>query len=430
MGNGKIFFKERVFLNYWVTPFLLTIIFGLLSIICLNLDTVIYHFFLSDTAVFIHRDSAQTVLSTIASSIITVTAVVFSITVLILSIATNQLGPRLIPNFLKQGKTQLVVGLFIGSFLYCLVILCTINSSTPTPHLSIFVGICLGVICFLVLIYFIHYICRAIQVDVVLEDIAAECKAVLLKDSNDNGKDENLARTNNELELNGNGQLVRASSSGYLRFINLTFYLEKAQKHDAVVHFLVRPGHFVKTEQPIIKIHTKKELSNDDLSQLSNGLIIGVQRTSAQDVTFLFEQMAEIGLRALSPGINNPYTAILCMEYIAECLIQLCRYEIPKSNIYHKSQKWGVILKRHSYEGIIKAALDRLRQQALTDLSVSIKFMQIIYDILDSLEGDLLKPYLVQQAKTLYLEHKEKLNNDYDLEDLNKHYERINKFLK
>tara|TARA_R110002110_G_scaffold415856_3_gene658489 strand:- start:69326 stop:70639 length:1314 start_codon:yes stop_codon:yes gene_type:complete len=424
------YLREKLFLNYWIVPVLVVLLFGILSIYTLYLDTFIYELWLSDSAVFIHKDSAQAVLSTIAASVITVTSVVFSITVLILSIASNQLGPRLIPNFIKQGTTQFVIGLFIGTFVFCICILSTINPSTPIPHLSIILSMILGISCFLILIYFIHYICRSIQVEYVLENILKEFKQLI----NVELESQKLKYNTYENSYNKNNlpklkKQVISEEHGYLQNIDLDQLLSICDKNNITVELLVQSGNFLKSNIVMFYIYHEESLPENISQDLLKCFRIGSQRSTTQDIEFIFEQMAEIGIRALSPSLNNPYTAILCLDFIAESLILLAQTDLPPTILMSKKQSSGLILSRTNHKEIIKKAFDRFRQQAVNDLSVSIKFMQIIEEVIKCSQNQYIKKYLLTHAKLLYEAQESKIKNSTDLSDLKKSLNKINKSL-
>ena len=191
-------FSENLYSSYWLYPLTFAFLATFLLIITLRLDTDILKFLPGSMPTF-DIDVLRKVLSLITTSSISITSVVFSITVLTLSLASSQLGPRLLPTFIRQGKTQLVIAVFIGIYVYCLLLLAFSSVNTENNYIASFiVGVLLGIISFLALIYFIHYVCKAIQIENVLNYLSNETVLIMNRSLLDKPPEDTTQAINNK----------------------------------------------------------------------------------------------------------------------------------------------------------------------------------------------------------------------------------------
>lgn len=416
--------KEKVFLNYWVSPFIITVLFAIFALATIKIDIEINTFWLADKQIYFNAGSVEAILSMIGASIITVTAVVFSVFILTLSIASNQLGPRLIPNFTKNGITQMAIGLYIGTFVYVLVILTSIGISEHLPTVSILFSVFFAIACFIVLIYLIHYICQSIQIDCILNKLKNEFMHLIENKMFFEVPQKDISHSFDSSLLNNMGsEQIVSDQCGFLTFINVNKLVDIAEKDKLVIEVLVRPGQFVNQYMPIFNIHGK--CNEQPISAIKSCININTIRSSTQDIEFVFEQIAEIAIRALSPSINNPYTAIICIDYLTECIICLSKSSLHNGIFFNNEEKSGVLVSYFSYKGIIDITFDRLRQQAVGDLSVTIKILQSVSNIIDISHNEEINTALIEQARILYTEQRHKIENTKDANDLKETVEKL-----
>lgn len=262
-------------------------------------------------------DGARQVLATIAGSMITVAGVVFSITIVALSLASQQFGPRLLRNFMHDRGNQFVLGTFTSIFVYCILVMRTVRGNEDhqyVPHLSITVAIGAALVGLGVLIYFIHHVSQSIQADTIIAKVSAELhesiERLFLRGS------EGLQP---EIELPADGAgVVEAPQDGYIEAIDPTGLSEGAARRDSVVRFLRSPGDFLIAGTHVAEVHPAG--AKGDSRWILDHVAIGQVRTPTQDVAFSIDRLVEMALRALSPSLNDPFTAISCIDRLCAAL--------------------------------------------------------------------------------------------------------------
>ncbi|MAP96443.1 MAG: hypothetical protein CMK07_15970 [Ponticaulis sp.] len=281
-------------------------------------------------------DGAREVLSTIAGSMITVAGVVFSITLVTVSNAAARLSPRLLTNFMRDPANQITLGTFISTFVFNLLILRAVRSAPSigdpgqdaifVPHIGVVVGLVLAMSSIAVMIYFIHHIPRSIHVSSVLASIGEElCRHLDSRFPSSLGKGEDVPDISSSLADyrrrfstdDGLVRRVQAKKSGYIRIIETSDLMKLATKADLSVLLLVSPGDFVADGQDIMLYRANSEAKTPDLDKPMRAVFsVGALRTPVQDTGFLMQELSEIAMRALSPGINDPVSAITALNWI------------------------------------------------------------------------------------------------------------------
>jgi len=279
-------------------------------------------------------DGARALLSTVASSVITVAGTVFSITIAALTLASSQFGPRLLRNFTRDLGNQLVLGTFVATYLYCLLVLRTVrgaNEGDFVPYLSVTCGTLLAAAGIGVLIYFIHHVASSIQAESLVASIGGELKQDITRlrppaPPGPGHADAELPFTPPEREA----RPVRAAKSGYVQTVDRDGLVQAAAKEDVLLQILRRPGDFVSCGDALLLVWSQRdELGKEDASRLRGAFSLGTRRTPVQDVRYGVRQLTEIAARALSPGINDPFTAMGCIDWLADALAELARHHVP-----------------------------------------------------------------------------------------------------
>lgn len=279
-------------------------------------------------------DGARSLLSTVASSMITVAGTVFSITIAALTLASSQFGPRLLRNFTRDTGNQVVLGTFIATYLYCLLVLRTVRGTQEgdfVPYLSVTCGTLLAAAGIGVLIYFIHHVAGSIQAESLVASIGNELKQDIARlrppaPSGPGDADPELPFIPPQHEA----LPVHATESGYVQAMDRDGLVAAAEKADLLVHVLRRPGDFVSRGGVLLRVWAQQDtLSEEDAAQLRRVFSLGARRTPVQDVRYGVRQLTEIAARALSPGINDPFTAMGCTDWLADALAEMARHDAP-----------------------------------------------------------------------------------------------------
>lgn len=344
--------------SFWFVPALTTGAAILLAAVMLQIDQA-----RQEGISFIgaqEAEGARTILSAVAGAIITVTGLVFSVTVLILTQATSKFGPRLLRDFMRDVGTQVTLGVFVGTFTYCLIVLWLVRGGdTPfVPDLSAFGGIALAFVSTGVLIYFIHHVSASIQVENLVARIGRELVDTAMRLYPQEGKsgstDWDEAEPLPEVQH-------YAPRSGYLQSIDYDVLVSFASKHDLRLVVPMRPGEFVVEGDPIMGIRGRTGSGNLP-REVETAFSVGSYRTATQDVEYSVVQLVEIALRGLSPGVNEPYTALVCVDWLGAGLRCLAEREFLPTRICDRQGIERVVAKRLTFREITLTALDPIRR--------------------------------------------------------------------
>lgn len=344
---------------------------------------------------------ARAILSTIAGSAISVASVVFSITIVALSTASGQFGPRLMRNFTRQGWSQIVLGVFIGTFLYSLVVLAYISQGGETvtvPHLAVAVALLLGVLNFGTLIYFIHHVSQFIQAPRLIADLARE----LMKTLEEQFPEEAEAARESPIlpaDFDDLAQPVAVPSSGYLQAIDEARLIEIATGHEGVVRLRVQPGAFLVPGQKVADLYPPGDEETADA--VASAFLIGTERFSIQDVEFDVEQMVEIAVRALSPGINDPFTAISVLDRLGEALCLLSGRRTPPIGLRDENTRLRLVRVPFDHDRLVGRALDQIHHYARSSPVVLLSMVGVIEQIIGCGPPPPLTRALLQRAEAV-----------------------------
>jgi uncharacterized membrane protein len=347
--------------GYWFLPTLISLLAVVLSFSCLALDERVRYKVLREQG-WVYTggpEGARSVLATIAGSIITVAATTFSITIAVLSMASAQFGPRLLRNFMRDRANQTVLGTFVGTFLYCLLVLRTVrgtDDNTYVPHLSVTIGTVLAIISIAALIFFIHHIAESIQVATVIGAVGKELdEAVRRLFPAGMGEAADTVQLPRE-----EPQVIRATSAGYVQSIDGDSLLRSVKPLGAILRLQARPGDYVIQDAPLAHIWAPQEVKQMDSDSIRDSITLGLQRTPYQDADFAFLQLAELAVRALSPGINDPFTAVMCIDRISSALCLLAERCLPAAYRLDDEGQLRIVAQPYRYERLVSSAYSQI----------------------------------------------------------------------
>ena len=438
MKAKLINFWEALHTSFWFLPALMTVGVIGLSFATIALDWVVQERLLKGVAlVWIGGiEGARQLLSTIAGSMITVAGVVFSITIVVLALASSQFGPRLLRNFMRDRGNQVVLGTFIATFTYCLLVLRSIHGSDGVPfvpYISISLGIALALVSVAVLIYFIHHVSVIIQAPTVIAMVAAELEEVIERLFPDKLGQSHMLQQRQHKPIPSNFDLhaksVAASHTGYLQTIDGEGLVKVAAESDLVIKLNCRPGQFIVAGSPLLVAWPRHRVREQLAEQINAAFILGSDRTPIQDVEFCIDQLVEVAVRALSPGINDPFTAIACIDRLGAALCLLTEREMPSAYRYDSNGKLRVVADRVTFANLTDRAFNQIRQYGRSSAAVTIHLLEIIEQILRRVrrEGD--STALLRQA-TMIERGSDGLAEEWDREELTQRYRSVLESLK
>jgi len=371
-------------------------------------------------------DAARQILAALAAAIITVVGVVFSIILVVLTLASTQFGPRMLRQFIRDRGTQLTLGTFVATFFYSVLVLISIGS-TFVPHLSVTVAVAATAVDLGVLIYFIHHTATAIQLPAVIASIArdlagaidAETAAPPPQDQLVNGPSLEVLLARLERE----GRVVAAPAGGYLRFVRHATLVRIAAQHEAVIRLHYRPGHFLTHGHPMATVWPP-EAAETIGRQLEREHITGPLRTLSQDIAFGIDQLVEIGIRALSPAVNDTFTALTCVDWIGDSLVKIAVEWYPRS--YHRDHHGDIrlITAPVSYERLVQRSFEKIRQAASGMPAVLIRQLDALYKIM-AVAPDGRSQVLLDQAAMIQRLNLRTISEATDQADVTARYEAL-----
>lgn len=328
---------------------------------------------------------ARAVLSTVAGSMATVTGVVFSITIVALTLASAQFGPRLLRNFMRDRGNQLVLGTFLSTFLYALLVLRVVQGPDGdifVPHLATAGGVVLAVVSLFVLIYFVHHVASSIQAQTVIASVAHEIELQLpeLFPEELGGEDPHAGMASAlRRRLAQDGAPLPADAGGYVRVIDQDALMALAREHDLELLLEASPGTYVGPGDPLLRVVPVERASDAVLAGLGDCIAVGAHRTPVQDLSFLTDQLVEMAVRALSPGVNDPGTAVACVQRLGSVIGALGPRAMPGAARTDADGRVRVVVaEAPSFDGFVGGFLDAIRTHGAADASVALAILEAL----------------------------------------------------
>lgn len=378
-------------------------------------------------------DSARSVLSTISGAMIGVAGTVFSITLVALTLASSQFGSRLLRNFMHERINQIVLGTYISTYVYCLIVLNVVkDNSTETfiPALSILVAILAAVANIILLIVFIHHISMSIQADKVISDISASLMENIERIFSEEFEGEDIATHQTEnlahyLKEFSYSKTLYSSKDGYLQYLYNQSLFEAAKTHDYLIVTYHRIGSYLVKNEPVLSIYSKSEFKDDSPVDFSGNFILGNTRIPQQDAEHSIHQMVEIACRALSPGINDPFTAIACIDNLTSTLCYLTKVEFPSRYKFDDKHQLRYVFKPLTYQGMLDAAFLQIRQFSKGSPAVVIRLMEAMVTIYTFANRSTDKQAVKEHAEMILKVAEDSFEESHDLEDMRARSQKI-----
>jgi uncharacterized membrane protein len=372
-------------------------------------------------------ESARRILTVIAGAMIGVAGTVFSITLVVLTLASSQLGARMLRNFMYDKLNQLVLGTYVSTFVYCLLVLISIKQDDDSyfvPIIAVFVAIILAIAGIILLIVFIHHISVSIHANNVISDISNS----LLKNIDKLFPDE-LGYGNTRpvpdvgtIKRRSNRENIRCVRSGYLQSVDSASLMELSRKEELIIFLNFKPGGYVVKDQIISEVFSEREIHEKISEKINNAFIIGKIRTPIQDAEFSIQQMVEIACRALSPGINDPFNAISCIDSLTSVMCRMTSVNFPSPYRYDDDNKIRIIAISPTFGGMLDAAFNQIRNYAGSSPAVIIRLMESIVTIYNFAKDDEQKKELLIQAEITMNSAERTFNEPRDLEALKERF--------
>jgi uncharacterized membrane protein len=325
-------------------------------------------------------EGARGMLSTIAGSMMTVVGVTFSMTLVTLALASSQYTSRILRNFMRDRVTQVVLGIFAGIFTYSLIVLRTIRGGDEgefIPSLAVALGVVLAIGGIGVLIYFIHHIASSIQASIIIASVADETMVAVDRLFPGSLGQEPVDDDENQAPLlppERSWQAIPVKGNGYIQSVDNEALLRLARQHKTVVRMERGIGEFVVHDTVLASLALEGAPENEVIADLQAAYAIDRHRTVEQDCGFGIRQIVDMALRALSPGINDTTTAVMCVDYLTAILARLASRPLPSLRRYEEGEL-RVITIGPTFASLVAESFDQIRGSANGNIAVVLRML-------------------------------------------------------
>ncbi|MGY2893728.1 DUF2254 domain-containing protein [Deinococcus sp. UYEF24] len=409
--------------QFWFRPALMTVLAVLLAEVLIRVEEA---YGVPPGLRFIYGGSptgARTLLGAVASSMIGVAGTVFSITIAALSLASGQMGPRLLNNFTEDKGNQYTLGVFISTFAFSLYTLRAVqggegDSVAFVPHYGVTVSMLLAAICLGMLVYYIHHISSSINIAQVTGLLRNDMRGVLDAYTIAPGQEQaaNTVTVPASSFWEGATPVYHSEQGGYLQATDLGPLLALAAKHDLCLLLEVRPGDYV---FPYMRVARLRGLPAGQLPpfEVSDALTLGPQRSKEQDPEYVVRQLADIATRALSPGTNDPLTAVGVLDQFGDALCRLKGRSFP-SGVRVQGGQVRLIESVTSFGGMTDQMFHMIRQYGADAPAVVVRMFEVLTRAAQVLERPDWRAELARHAALLHQDARAKIENTGDLRDI------------
>ncbi len=374
--------------SFWFVPSLMVAAGVALAIALIEMDSAVGDRWLAQWPRLFGAtpEGARQMLATIAGSMMTVMGVTFSMTLVALALASSQYTSRILRNFMRSRVTQSTLGIFAGVFAYCLIVLQTIRSGVGeaafVPGLALFFAFVLALGGVGILIYFIHHIASSIQASSIIASVAEETVATI-----DRLFPERMGQALEEDQVPQSlGERawhpIPARTDGYIRDVNGAALLRLAQDKNAVVRMERGVGDFVVKDTALASLALEVLPDRETIAAINAAYNISSHRTVEQDPAFGVRQIVDVALKALSPGVNDTSTAVMCVDYLTSILARLATRAFPGMRRYTGGEL-RVIAMAPTFESLLGSAFDQIRRSAGGNVAI----MSRVLGALDAIAG-------------------------------------------
>lgn len=376
---------HRIWTSLWALPLLMVVAAAATALLAVHLPLR-----QGDSAVwFLYGGSAEEAplfLASLVTAMITMATLVISITMVVLTLAAQQLGPRLIRNFMADRRTQATLGLFIATVVYLLLVLrAAYGNVEEVPNLAVSGGTLLVLLCLVALLVFVHHLARSIIADNTIERVGETL-------------DEDIARLLPEPEAkreskpstrpSETGTPLSLTANGYVQALDYEGLAECAKDADAMIEISFKPGRHVVEGSTYAWISPAEAASEDIRDQIESCVILGGERASVQDIEGSIRQLVEVALRALSPSINDPFTAMAVIDRLTTSLAKIMRRG-PAQCVWTDDDGVARLLApRSTFADIVQEAFRQIRQHGSDQPAILIRLVESLGQLLALAEKD------------------------------------------
>jgi uncharacterized membrane protein len=341
--------------------------------------------------------NASLILSTLAGSTITIAGAIFSITIVSLNMTSAQFGPGLIEKFLRAGATQITMGTFLACFVFCLLMLTLLpdvesrEDRRAVMQLAVACGVSLGILSFVVLIYFIQSTSRLLQARYIVFSLAEDALRIVRRVFKPETGD--CSELGEQCE-----HPIAIEKSGYIQTIDKASVAAAAAETDNLVRLDVNVGEYLLSGQVVGAMREVDEALGDAVQA---ALRTGVERTPAEDPQFAMERITEVAVRCLSPGINDPFTALACIDQLGRIINELRHYSEPGTCFRDESENVRLVMPPVLFEKLVRTAFDPICMNIGEQSQVRERLVALLTDLSNNTQQPCLLAGLNLQLETI-----------------------------
>lgn len=351
-------------------------------------------------------EGARGMLEAVAGTVIVAAATTFSITIVALTLTSSQFSPRVLRTFMGDRSNQLVLATFMATFVYAILVLRTIRTANEdgsgafVPNVAVTGAILLAILSLGMLIYFIHHIATRIQVSEIAAAVATETLEAARRTypaADATPADHEILHPADPLLAHDPGVLP-ARRSGYLADFNAGSIIAVAVEADAILRLEAAPGAWVQEHVTVFSVWPAERATDQLANQLDGHLTIGTQRSMSRDVGFGVQQLVDIGTKAISPGINDPTTAITCLDRLGQVLVEIGRRGDRDVGQADESGQLRLIAALESWPELVDLSFDQMRHFSIGMPIVTAHLVRTLGRISSAVPGH-RRPPLLHQAR-------------------------------
>lgn len=345
-------------------------------------------------------DDARNLLSVIVSAMMTMATLVFSMTIVSLSVAASQFGSRLVRSYARDTRSKIALGIFAMTIIYCLLALRSVSSEMPTeavPHVTVSVGLVLSVLCVLTMLVFLHMVAHAIVVDEVIRRVGVDLEETIAALA-PRTEARHTPPLNEEFE--GTEHPLLAHAEGYIQAIRYEHVMLQAYEGKVFVRLDLIPGDYVAQGDRLGSYYTAGGDADAEIAKsLLKWVLIGAERTPVQDLAFSIRHLVDVALRALSPGINDANTARVVIDRLRGALSRLFSKQLPDGRYLDCDGLLRLAALRHTHLDHVRHALDPIRHSAASQPVVVVSLIEALTKLMAHTEDPTLLRFMMEQAE-------------------------------
>ncbi|NDV87204.1 DUF2254 domain-containing protein [Aurantimonas aggregata] len=407
-------YYQRVIASYWFIPSIMATAAAVLAIVLVEVDARVIQIDSLGDSVFLFAtqpDGARAILSAIGGSMIGVAGTVFSVTMAAVVFASGSFGPRLLTNFMNDRGNQVTLGVFVATFVYCMLVLRSVQDGADSgpfgamfvPNIAVFAAIILAIASIGVLIFFIHHVPSNIHISNVIAGIGSTLTKQIeatFRDPQEAADDPGTREDRlwqipacfhegvDEMAASVPYAEVACDRAGYLQVVDRQTLVNAARDADIVVRLNCRTGEFVHPGRVLFHAWPSERVSEETRQKLLSSIATGNERTPSDDLMFLFDELVEIAARALSPGVNDPFTAITCLDWLMAAMATLAGHDGPDPLHDDGEGRLRVIDRSHSFGDYLEMSFGHVRQYAASDMIAGERFLLCLAELVPACRTD------------------------------------------